>query len=453
MRESAPANEVAQQIAPSHQNIMGGAAGAAPLTARGVAQTWAWGGATGAVPLTARGPAPLTARGQVPAPAPAHGQVPMTARGRPYVPPTPRQPSPTHEVTRQRSAYVPPTPRQPSPQHDLTRQYPLCVPPTPRREVIRQSSACLPSPRQEVTPHDVTRQQSACPVPRSEVISEVPRTLTQSAKELPTPRSGFDPAPTLTKSPSAKRIAKTRDLLTESLTDSTCSPATPRTPTSSEDELVNQILAQAMAARERASRALETCKDSKESIRPGRRTNRSPVRQHQRTKSSTVVEDLVAGVDLVAATISTPPGVDTPPMRRIAPAFQEPSAPASPVAQNAKGFEALCSMDSIKHLKQGCATPPWPQHLAETTIRPHSYALRDVKSELESLNDDLLRRQAATTVYSYEARTENGISSALKVYDLPEIQEPEKPKTSQTMESFEIWRASLLSTPFTCDRD
>merc|ERR1719271_910382 len=102
-------------------------------------------------------------------------------------------------------------------------------------------------------------------------------------------------------------------------------------------------------------------------------------------------------------------------------------------------------MDSIKHLKQGCATPPWPQHLAETTIRPHSYALRDVKSELESLNDDLLRRQAATTVYSYEARTENGISSALKVYDLPEIQEPEKPKTSQTMESFEIWRASLLS--------
>jgi len=291
-----------------------------------------------------------------------------------------------------------------------------------------------------------------------------PRTLSkvQSATELPTPRQGFDSVPTLKKSPSTTCVAQTtqtKDFLTESNTDSTCSPVavTPQTPSSADDEMVKEILAQAEAARERATRALETCKESLPLQKARcRRSSRSPTRErpYANNPSPTIfspvvkekwvgfapMEDLVAGVDLVAASNNTPPRVDTPPMRRIAPAFQEPLCPDSPEPQ-VKAFDSLCGMDSITNLKKGCSTPPWPNRLATGTVpaqivRPHSYALRSIELELESLNADLVSPNQRAAVDHFTRNTKNGISSAVQV------------SGESRMESFENWRKSLLNSAF-----
>lgn len=174
------------------------------------------------------------------------------------------------------------------------------------------------------------------------------------------------------------------------------------------------------------------------------------------------MEDLVAGIDLVtySSGVDTPPKVETPPMRRIAPAFQEPLSPLPGPAREINVVEGppfqglCCGSDSIRDIKQACATPPWPQRLAKGAVtgqivRPYSYALRDVEMELESLNTDLLtshRRKAAA--HSNQSSTKDGISSALQVYNLPEVQASKEPKTSAAMEDFESWRASLLGSAF-----
>jgi hypothetical protein len=130
----------------------------------------------------------------------------------------------------------------------------------------------------------------------------------------------------------------------------------------------------------------------------------------------------VAEVDLVAAPIETPPRVDTPPLQRVAPAYQEPSSPDTSCVQ-LKGFEGLFGMDSITNLKRGCSTPPWPARLTKanlpaSTIRVHSYALRDIETELETLNADL----------------QTPVQRSAKVHFASEV----------TDQSFQDWRAALL---------
>lgn len=246
-------------------------------------------------------------------------------------------------------------------------------------------------------------------------------------------KSFFDSVPEISlKNPSTAHLSQTRDLLTESITDSTRSPAdatdtddstrSPQTPSTTDDELVKDILAQAEAARQRATRALNICKESV-SLSKARcmRSSQSSVRQSQMNNRDPNFEvmspsqDLVAATDLVAASIDTPP--ETPPLQRVAPAYQEPLSPDTSCAQ-LKGFEGLFAVNSVANLKEGCSTPPWPTRLVKANVpahivRPHSYVLRDIDKELETLNTDLL----------------------------------EQPKTSRGMESFEEWRASLLTSP------
>lgn len=246
-------------------------------------------------------------------------------------------------------------------------------------------------------------------------------------------KSFFDSVPEISlKNPSTAHLSQTRDLLTESITDSTRSPAdatdtddstrSPQTPSTTDDELVKDILAQAEAARQRATRALNICKESV-SLSKARcmRSSQSSVRQSQMNNRDPNFEvmspsqDLVAATDLVAASIDTPP--ETPPLQRVAPAYQEPLSPDTSCAQ-LKGFEGLFAVNSVANLKEGCSTPPWPTRLVKANVpahivRPHSYVLRDIDKELETLNTDLL----------------------------------EQPKTSRGMESFEEWRASLLASP------
>lgn len=246
------------------------------------------------------------------------------------------------------------------------------------------------------------------------------------------------------------RMVETTDLLTDGeITDSTCSRVTPQTPSSADDEMVREILAQAEAARVRATRALDACKTSVpllrarrrdfcESLRrqrsmPGPKTARPAVQE--RCEVFSPMEDLVAGVDLVAAATKTPK-VDTPPMPRIAPAFEEPLSP------KCKGFEGFYSMDTIITLKQSSSTPPWPTRLASNKapvpiVRPQSHALRDIEMELKTIVENLTKPNHCDAGH-FDSNTKSGNSSAAPA--------PSGPMTPQAMESFEKWRASLLSS-------
>jgi len=282
-----------------------------------------------------------------------------------------------------------------------------------------------------------------------------------SYAEFPKLQQGFDSpfVPMITRSPPFARILHTKDLA-ETITDSTCSPVTPQTPGTSDDEMVKEILAQAEAARQRATRALETCKESLP-LSKARHRRCPSVRQAKENHGNQ--NDLsppipgvewLAGVDLVAdpietpPTINTPPRADTPPLQRVAPAFQELSSPDNSCAQ-VNGFEGLFGLDSLKNLKQGCSTPPWPERLAHAkvsaqTVRPHSYALRDIETEIETLYADLQTSDQKSAKGQFRTDSNNLISSPLE-YPLPESQALDELRTSEAMDqSFLNWRAALL---------
>lgn len=425
-RENALANGAVRQIAPLPQNVH------------------ILGAATGTAQMTARVAPPLTAEGQVPAATMACGQGPITARG--------QAPASARGYHLGQSAQQ--QHRETSPQRQVTQQWSAVMPSATEvhgsrgyfglaQTDYRPWSQCTGGPIPQIA-------AGRSPSPHSRGMPSPYTMEIQSTTEFPTRRQGLDSVPTLKKSPSAVRAARTRDILTESLTDSTCSPVSPQTPASSEDELVKEILAQAEAARQRATCALETCQESESLFRERwQGSSRSPKRQPQSTNTSPIVisplvEDLVAAVDLSASSISTSQKVDTPPIQRTAPAFQETLAPVEPQPHGFENFENLSGIDSIANLKQGCSTPPWPERLASglataQIVRPHSYVLRDIEIELESLNADLMTaQQRAAPENTNNSSGRNLISSSSPVSDLPQL--------PASKESFESWRASLLGS-------
>eukprot|EP00746_Dinoflagellata_sp_MGD_P116653 gnl/MRDRNA2_/MRDRNA2_52477_c0_seq1.p1 gnl/MRDRNA2_/MRDRNA2_52477_c0~~gnl/MRDRNA2_/MRDRNA2_52477_c0_seq1.p1 ORF type:complete len:472 (-),score=98.43 gnl/MRDRNA2_/MRDRNA2_52477_c0_seq1:81-1496(-) len=405
MKNVIPATGVVRQTTPAFNNIQG----AAPMTARGTAPVTAQGMQTtarGSAAMATGAPMPATATRQ-PSP-PARACQPSNFK---HV----REPSPRHEVTRQRSAFV------------LPMTVEMRGSPAQRRAVERSPSY----------------------------------------SEFPKMQHGFDsvPVPGPNKSHCFPPILHTKDLAeTGTISDSTCSPLTvpltPQTPATSDDEMVKEILAQAEAARQRATKALETCKESLPlSKARRRRSSPSPVRQTEENPGNQIdvsprIDDMLAGVDLVANPIETPPAIntppraETPPLQRVAPAFQEPSSPETSCAQ-LKGFEGLFGLDSLKNLKQGCSTPPWPERLAHAkvsaqTVRPHSYALRDIETEIEMLYADLQTSDQRCTKGQFKPETNNVISSSLD-YQPPQFQAFDELRTSEAMDqSFLNWRADLL---------